>query len=198
MIAMRIGLFAGAVSCTPVQGLALMAVGICMGIVEWRSAIYQGEASAAGIAMTAKKPEESGRAILLPALVETYAVLALVSGQVEVGGLVGDNFYGSVTGCFWDLNTSSQLWSAGGEGKTTDEMKTKSTFTDVGWDFVNIWDICDGTNYPRLQWQTLPAADWSCPDGVGLEDFSYLADGWQMEFGINDLMMLCEQWLEGR
>jgi len=121
-----------------------------------------------------------------------------VSGQVEVGGLVGDNFYGSVTGCFWDLNTSSQLWSAGGEGKTTDEMKTKSTFTDVGWDFVNIWDICDGTNYPRLQWQTLPAADWSCPDGVGLEDFSYLADGWQMEFGINDLMMLCEQWLEGR
>jgi hypothetical protein len=33
---------------------------------------------------------------------------------------------------------------------------------------------------------------------VGLEDFSYLADGWQMEFGINNLMILCEQWLEGK
>jgi V/A-type H+-transporting ATPase subunit K len=79
MIALRIGLINGKVACTPVQGLSLMAVGICMGIVEWRSAISQGEASAAGIAMTAKKPEESGRAILLPALVETYAVVALLA-----------------------------------------------------------------------------------------------------------------------
>ncbi len=79
MIALRIGLIGGKVACTPLQGLSLMVVGIAMGIVEWRSAIYQGEASAAGIAMTAKKPEESGRAILLPALVETYAVVALLA-----------------------------------------------------------------------------------------------------------------------
>ena len=79
MIALRTGLTGGQIACTPIQGLALMAVGICMGIVEWRSAIYQGEASAAAISMTAKKPEESGRAILLPALVETYAVVALLA-----------------------------------------------------------------------------------------------------------------------
>jgi V/A-type H+-transporting ATPase subunit K len=79
MMAMWTGLIDGTVRCTPIQGLALMAVGVCMGVVEWRSAIYQGEASAAGIAMIAKKPEESGRAILLPALVETYAVVALLA-----------------------------------------------------------------------------------------------------------------------
>jgi len=84
MIALRIGLIGGKVSCPPLSGLALMFVGICMGIVEWRSAIYQGEASAAGIAMTAKKPEESGRAILLPALVETYAVLALLASILMI------------------------------------------------------------------------------------------------------------------
>ena len=34
--------------------------------------------------MTAKKPEESGRAILLPALVETYAVVALLAAILAI------------------------------------------------------------------------------------------------------------------
>ena len=79
MIALRIGLIDGKVVCSFYEGIALFAVGIGMGVVQWRSAISQGEASAAAIAMTAKKPEESGRAILLPALVETYAVVALLA-----------------------------------------------------------------------------------------------------------------------
>ncbi len=62
-----------------VRGLGLMFVGICSGIVQWRSAIFQGETSAASISLVAKRPEESGRAIILPALVETYAVVALLS-----------------------------------------------------------------------------------------------------------------------
>jgi hypothetical protein len=40
-------------------------------------------------------------------------------------------------------------------------MKTKSTYTGAGWDFVGeaggategIWDICQVTNYPRLVWR---------------------------------------------
>jgi len=79
MIAMKTGLMGKAVSCSLYQGLAMMAIGLGMGVVQWRSAVAQGEASAAAIAMTAKKPEESGRAILLPALVETYAVVALLA-----------------------------------------------------------------------------------------------------------------------
>ncbi len=77
-IAMKCGLIAGAVHIPPVIGMGIFFTGLSMGIVLWKSAVYQGEVSAAAINWTAKKPEESGRAILLPALVETYAVLALL------------------------------------------------------------------------------------------------------------------------
>jgi V/A-type H+-transporting ATPase subunit K len=78
MIAMKSGLIAGDVRIPPVIGMGFCFIGLATGIVLWQSAIYQGQASAAAIGLTAKKPEESGRAILLPALVETYAVVALL------------------------------------------------------------------------------------------------------------------------
>ncbi len=84
MIAMRSGLIAGKVEMTPTVGLSLFFIGLCTGIVEWQSAISQGEASAAAINLTAKKPDESGRAILLPALVETYAVIALLAAILMI------------------------------------------------------------------------------------------------------------------
>jgi len=74
-----IGLTAGKIACTPLCGWALMFVGICAGMVMWWSGVRQGEASAAAISLTGKHPEEGGRAILLPALVETYAVVALLA-----------------------------------------------------------------------------------------------------------------------
>jgi len=149
-----------------------------------------------------------------------YAI-GFVTGNetISVGGMVGDNSLGDITACFWDAETSGWTTSAGGIGKTTAEMKTKSTFTNAGWDFVgemingtdDTWSICEGTNYPRLTWQ-IPEADWLCPDGVGMEDFGYLAEAWMIaEVGgspidldgdnsidARDLMMLCEQWLTGR
>lgn len=83
-IAMRIGLIQGTVEVTPIVGMGLFFTGFCMGYVQWRSAIAQGEASAAAISWVAKKPEESGRAILLPALVETYAVVALLAAVLMI------------------------------------------------------------------------------------------------------------------
>jgi V/A-type H+-transporting ATPase subunit K len=77
--AQRTGLLGGELACVPLQGLGLMAVGICAGGVLWRSAVYQGEASAAAINLTSRRPEEAGRSILMPALVETYAVVALLA-----------------------------------------------------------------------------------------------------------------------
>ena len=50
----------------------------------------------------------------------------------------------------------------------------------AGWDFVNVWAICEGTNYPRLRWH-IPAGDWVCPDGVHLEDLDYLAARWLLD-----------------
>ena len=79
MIALKCGFISGNVAITPVVGVGIFFIGLCTGIVEWKSAIIQGETSAAAINLVAKKPEESGRAILLPALVETYAVVALLA-----------------------------------------------------------------------------------------------------------------------
>jgi hypothetical protein len=139
-----------------------------------------------------------------------------------VGGLVGYNGGGSVISSFWDTETSGQTIGVGGgssvgiSGKTTAEMKTKSTFTDAGWDFVNIWNICEGTNYPKLRWQIPPIGDFICPDGVDFVDFAILASAWQTEpndagwnlicdisqpkdnvIDEHDLSVFCENWLEG-
>ena len=39
----------------------------------------------------------------------------------DVGGLVGENYEGEVTGSFWDSQTSGQATSGGGPGKMTDD-----------------------------------------------------------------------------
>jgi len=56
----------------------------------------------------------------------------------------------TITACFWDTETSGTALSDGGTGKTTSQMKTKATFTAVGWDFIIIWGINGITNdgYP--------------------------------------------------
>jgi hypothetical protein len=87
---------------------------------------------------------------------------------------------GTVTGSFWNIETSGQTTSVGGTGIPTAEMQTQSTFTDAGWDFAEVWGICEGTNYPRLQWQ-IPAGDVVCPDGVSMVDFSFFAEHWLEE-----------------
>jgi hypothetical protein len=56
-------------------------------------------------------------------------------------------------------------------------MKTRSTYTGLGWDYTNIWDICEGLNYPRLQSQ-IPVGDFACPNGVGSEDLILLTTNW--------------------
>jgi len=105
----------------------------------------------------------------------------VVGGNSDVGGLVGHNG-DKVIDSFWDVNSSGQTTSAGGTGKTTTEMKTKSTFTDTGWDFnTPVWKICEGTNYPKLAWQIPLLGDFVCPDGVEMRDFAILAAQWQLE-----------------
>ena len=102
-ISKQIGLMGGAVTVAPVVGIALMLVGIALGAVLWRSAIYQGETSAACVNMVAKKPEEAGRAIIMPALVETYAVVALLAAILMTLWL-----------CKTGLTVSNPLQAAGG------------------------------------------------------------------------------------
>jgi hypothetical protein len=139
-----------------------------------------------------------------------------VSGNQYVGGFTGYvRVLGGVTHCFWDTETSGQSTSPGGMGKTTAEMQTITTFTDAAWDFRDIWTICDGMNYPILQWQ-IPAADFLCPDGVDFIDFAFFAQHWldkpcgaanyncegtdmdrSGDVGFTDLEILADNWLNG-
>jgi hypothetical protein len=101
-----------------------------------------------------------------------------VSGDQYVGGFTGYiRVLGSVINCFWDTQTSGWSTSPGGTGKTTEEMQTITTFTEVGWNFFDFWTICDRMNYPVLLWQ-IPAADFLCPDGVDFTDFAHFATHW--------------------
>ncbi|MCC8189786.1 MAG: V-type ATP synthase subunit K [Planctomycetes bacterium] len=67
-----------AANLTPGIGAAMGIVGVCLGLVLLLSAKYQGQTSAAAINLVAKKEDQFGRGIILPALVETYAVFGLL------------------------------------------------------------------------------------------------------------------------
>ena len=64
-------------ACMPVAFLCLM------------SAIYQGLTAAGAAGIVAKRPEDSGKALIFPALVETYAVLALIVTILMLTSLQG-------------------------------------------------------------------------------------------------------------
>ena len=51
------------------------------------SAIYQGQTSVAAIGVVTKKPDQFGKAMLFPAMVETYAILALLISILAVFSL---------------------------------------------------------------------------------------------------------------
>jgi hypothetical protein len=101
-----------------------------------------------------------------------------VSGTLHVGGLVGNNG-GNINSSFWDSETSGQTISAGGTGKTTVEMKTFSTFTLAGWDFVDAWGIGNGQTYPYLKpFNGINPADINYSGTVDMRDFAILAANW--------------------
>jgi hypothetical protein len=117
----------------------------------------------------------NGNMIFEGTITNCYSV-APVTGTTNVGGLVGFNMFMVLTS-FWDIETSGQTTSDGGMGLLTAQMQMASTFTDVGWDFLNIWQICEGTNYPKFLSQ-IPLGDFLCPDGVNFFDFSFFASHW--------------------
>jgi hypothetical protein len=84
--------------------------------------------------------------------------------QKNLGAIIGSNRNivflpeggwvqgGTVEKCFWDynLNLESNRADTLGQGMSSTEMQTKSTYTNSGWDFENIWDINPDINdgYP--------------------------------------------------
>ena len=66
------------------QGFMYFAACLPMAVGGLISAVYQGKAAVAGVGIVAKKPEESGKAIIFAAMVETYAVLALLISILSI------------------------------------------------------------------------------------------------------------------
>ena len=88
IILLNIGLIGGEVkSLTDAQGMALLYAGLPIGIVGLVSGAYQGKVSAAGIYLCARRPEETGKGIIFAAMVETYAVLALLISFLMINGV---------------------------------------------------------------------------------------------------------------
>jgi V/A-type H+-transporting ATPase subunit K len=79
LMLVRLGWITGnPIALTQDEGLMYFAAAMPIAIGGLLSGIYQGKVAAASILMTGKRPELSTRGITMTALVETYAILALL------------------------------------------------------------------------------------------------------------------------
>jgi len=87
-----------------------------------------------------------------------------VNGERNVAGLVGENSHSSVINSFCDIQASTtnivynkSQYNPGtitnAQGLATDEMQTALPYLEAGWDFDSVWMICQGQDYPKLQWE---------------------------------------------
>ena len=112
-----------------------------------------------------------------------------VSGSCPVGGLVGyktdgisncDSTGVSVVGSFWDINTSGQTTSAGGEGKTTAQMQNIDTFLNAGWDFIHYWKM---NGYPILLVRRGSVFTGLIDDFDSYSDTNSMLNKWKTSYG---------------
>ena len=72
------GIFDGKVGLAPEAGFKVFLACIPVGALCLVTAIYQGRTGATAAGIVARRSEDSGKALIFPALVETYAVLSLI------------------------------------------------------------------------------------------------------------------------
>ena len=72
---------------TPQVGLMILAACLPIGIVGLISGMHQGRTAVASIGIIAKKPDQFAKSMLFPAMVETYAILALLISILAVSSI---------------------------------------------------------------------------------------------------------------
>lgn len=87
----QIGVLGGNADISLAKGLLYFAACLPMAIVGLVSAKWQAKASVASISLVAKRPEQFGKAMIFPAMVETYAVLALLISILSIFSIGGMN-----------------------------------------------------------------------------------------------------------
>ena len=84
LIIMKIGLFGEPATLTVAQGGYFLMASLPIAVVGYFSAIHQAKVAAAGINLIATRPDEVGKAITASALVETYAIFALLVSLLPI------------------------------------------------------------------------------------------------------------------
>lgn len=80
LIVMKAGLFDGTIgTLSKESGMALMFAAVPIAVVGLFSGVYQGKTAAAAVLMTAKQPDAQTKGMQMTALVELYAIFALVA-----------------------------------------------------------------------------------------------------------------------
>ena len=88
LVLSKIGIMGGnAADISVSTGLLLFMACLPIAIAGLVSAILQGKTSVAAMGIIAKKPEQFGKAMLFPAMVETYAILSLLISILAVIGI---------------------------------------------------------------------------------------------------------------
>ena len=84
----QIGLIGGELATlTWQEGMLYFIACMPMAIVGYWSALFQGKTAVAGISLVAKKPEQMGKSMIFAAMVETYAILALLVSILAIFGI---------------------------------------------------------------------------------------------------------------
>ncbi len=84
----RVGIIGGAdVAVSVGSGVQIFFACLPMAMVGLWSAIRQGRTSVASIGLIAKRPDQFGKSMLFPAMVETYAILALLISVLCLYGI---------------------------------------------------------------------------------------------------------------
>ncbi|MHC4477841.1 MAG: GLUG motif-containing protein [Planctomycetota bacterium] len=105
-----------------------------------------------------------------------------VSGSDPVGGFLGYHYENSYDKCFWDNTVNPLLGGIGYvvdpnvTGKSTAQMQTESTFTDAGWDLLEVWGIGENQTYPFLR--KYLAGDSNHDGIVNFYDYAIMALYW--------------------
>lgn len=89
LVLQKIGIFGGeSMVILPEVGWQIIFACLPIAIAGFVSAYLQSKVSVAGVSVLAKKPDEVGKAIILSAMVETYAVIALLATILILNGIV--------------------------------------------------------------------------------------------------------------